>query len=343
MTTEPPADQRRRLQQVLDDIWSKVAAPGAPVALLTAEVNLVTAGGVLRLGRDQDGLPHVLVPLPGSGSEQDLRGTSGVSVKVRHLLLDDEPTVFLDLACLRADLIHVFASLTVDVCARLAQQPAEPLEAVRAVMDEWRALLERERTAWTRARCAGLFAELVVLRMILASNSHALDAWTGPYGAAHDFRSPGRAIEVKATAGAEGRLVRIHGSDQLEQPSDGELHLAWFRLEDGRAGKGESVRAVLEAVAGEVGNPRRWVEYLDLLGLPPTEHSEVDRRAFVVVEQRWYGVGPGFPRIVPTSFAAGAVPAGVGAVEYLVDLDAVPLSWAVDDPRGVTDRLAASA
>src|SRR4051794_20959046 len=101
MRATASSEGRRRLQIVLDDLWRQIVVPGASVALLTAEVHLSTPAGSLRVGRDRDGLPHLLVPLPGGPPAKQVLGTEGVSVEERVLLVAERPTRFLDLGCTR--------------------------------------------------------------------------------------------------------------------------------------------------------------------------------------------------------------------------------------------------
>ncbi|WP_088320025.1 PD-(D/E)XK motif protein [Kineosporia sp. R_H_3] len=333
-----PAEDRRRVHKVLDDLWQQIVLPGPSDALLTAEVHLRTSTGSLRVGRDRDGLPHLLVPVPAAVATEHLRGTDGVTIRDRVLLLDDGvPVRFIDLGCTREDLARVFAGLSVDICLRVAGAPEHPVAAVNGVIEEWRSLLDRSTSEWTRSRSAGLFAELVILRRILTIDESRLDLWTGPLGQAQDFRGVRAAVEVKATLGGEGRLVRIHGSDQLEVPVGGQLHLAWFRLDD-RHAEGTTVRAVLGEVAALASDVKQWADCVARLGVPTEKHPELDERTFFVVEERCYVVDDAFPRIVPSSFVRGALPAGVGGVEYLVDLDVVPTS-SLTEPVPVLRRL----
>ncbi|MBK7623946.1 MAG: PD-(D/E)XK motif protein [Kineosporiaceae bacterium] len=325
-----PADPRQRLQQLLSDLWRQVGTPDGSTPLLTTAFDLGLADGPLRLGRDRDGLPHLLVPLPPQTRWATVPGGEGLSVTSRDLLVDDVPVRFVDLACRRSDLVHVFSGLALDICLHRLAEPGGPaIRAVTSVIEDWRALLDRRSGDWTRSRAAGLFAELTVLEHLVDRDPTSLTAWCGPFGAAQDFRVADRAVEVKATLGSEGRMVRIHGSDQLEEPPGGHLHLAWFRLVEVTDDSGSTVRERLTRIAARVHDPRLWASCLAQLQIPVARHPELDERRFVVVEQRWYRVGPWFPRIVPSSFADGAIPAGVGGVEYLIDLDVIPTAHQV--------------
>jgi hypothetical protein len=323
----------------LSDLWLQVATPGTASSLLTTAVELEPDREPLRLGRDREGLLHLLVPLaPGLRADR-VPGGQGLSVTTRDLLVDDRPVRYLDLSCLRVDLAHVFAGLAVDICMRLLVGSG-PVGAVAGAIEEWRALVGRGSEEWTRSRCAGLLGELTVLRRLLKLDPATLATWAGPLGAAQDFRAYGQAIEVKSTLSPEGRTVRVHGSDQLEEPESGELHLVWFRVGEPNDGTGVTVRSVITELAHLVQDVILWSRCLSKLRVPPTEHPEFDTRRFAVLDERWYRVDGAFPRVVPASFAIGAVPGGVGGIEYLVDLDAVPVAQLIDRPAEVLARMA---
>jgi hypothetical protein len=339
MTADDSRDRHRRLRDVLGGVWQELCADAAaPMPLLTAELALTTQAGAIRLARDADGLPHLLVPLPGHPPAATVYRSSGLRLTVRPLLVEDRPSMFADLACLRGDVREVFLSMVADACQRVAASPTSPGDALNRSVEEWRALFAGTGGAWTRARLAGLFAELTVLRRLLLRHPHAAGTWTGPNGAAQDFRGATQSLEVKATLGGEGRMIRIHGSDQLDAPAGTHLHLAWFRLTDAPPDGGRTVRQLLEDVLALATDLAVLVDRVERLGFPEPGTSEVDDRRFAVVEERWLRVDAAFPRIVPASFTDGAVPGGVTAVEYLVDLDVVPVSEV--DPSTILDRLA---
>lgn len=336
-------ERHRRLRETVSGVWDQLCSDSAaPMPLLTAELALTTVAGSIRLARDTDGLPHLLVPLTGRPGPTTTYRSSGLLLAVRPLLVDDRPAMFADLACLRPDVREAFLSLVADACVRLATSPTDPAAALRRSVEEWRALFAGTSGPWTRTRLAGLFAELTVLRRLLDRHPRAASTWTGPEGAAQDFRASGQALEVKATLGGEGRMVRIHGSDQLDAPPGTPLHLVWFRLSDAPAEAGATVRELLDAVVAKATDLTVLLDRIERLGLPTPGTSEVEERRFAVLEERWLRVNATFPRVVPASFTGGALPAGVAGLEYLVDLDVVPGTSACD-PAFVLDRLGAGS
>jgi hypothetical protein len=217
----------------------------------------------------------------------------------------------------------VFTGLAADVCERIAAEPELSATGLGRVLDSWRTLFAGG-DAWTTSRLAGLLGELLVLERLLTLDRGAVGTWRGPHGAAHDFRAVRHAIEVKTTAASEGRIVRIHGTDQLETPVGGSLTLVWLRLAARSAPAGRSVADVLDSCLELADDPASVMAGLDVLRFPALSAPVVQATRFEVLEERWYPVEGHFPRVTPDAFATGAVPAGVGGVEYLVDLDTVP-------------------
>ncbi|MFF3458006.1 PD-(D/E)XK motif protein [Streptomyces sp. NPDC002730] len=316
-----------QLRETLELLWARLDRESQPVPtspMLSAELKITTPDGCLRLGRDVDGGRHLLVPIGATQRLDDDRRSAGVHLTSRVLLVDDMPVRFADLHCRRGDLSGVFTGLVADVCARVAVEPEASPFRLAQTLNSWRLLLGGQAERWTVPRLAGLFAELTVLDQLLEISPAAVEAWQGPTGSAQDFRTARHAIEVKASASAGDRIVRIHGADQLEAPENGPLHLAWFRIS---VSSGQSSRSVLDLIRS-CRSKASAVETLDArvatLGIAGTADSVVADTRFEPTEERWYEVDAGFPRIVPACFIEGAVPVGVGGLEYLVDLDNVP-------------------
>lgn len=313
------------LRATLDRMWLDLPREAATVPMVTAEVFLQTPDGPVRLGVDTGGARHLLVPVSSSTRAKEDSRSAGVSVRTNDLLVEGRPIRFLDLQCRRPDLHGVFTGLCADVCELVAESAVDLPRRVGAKLTEWRRLLGPSQAAWTQLRIAGLHGELLVLEHLLTLDAGCADFWTGPFGAAHDFHNGSDAVEVKSTISASGRLVHIHGTDQLESPAGGLLTLAWIRLVDSKAG--QTTNELLDRCRSLAADPGVLVRALDELRLPDPAEPLMCRLRLEAREQRWYGVGESFPRITPSLMLDSVVPAGVGQVEYLVDLDVVP-DWA---------------
>ncbi|MFD8716855.1 PD-(D/E)XK motif protein [Streptomyces sp. NPDC059629] len=316
-----------RLRELLDALWDRLdrqASAETESAMTTAALEAGTAHGALRLGRDADGLRHLLVPIgPRDRVDDDLR-SAGVHLTTRTLSSDDElPVRYADIACRRHDLAGTFTGLVADLTGLIAVNPDRAPSLIVRTLHAWRLLLGGASGRWTVPRLAGLFAELVVLEDLLSVDTRSVRAWLGPLGCPQDFRGTHHAIEVKGTVAAEGRVVHIHGADQLEAPENGTLALAWLRITESAAPGARSIPEILAACREKTDDLGSLETRLTALGLPEGDEGPIGRTRFLATEHRWYEVAGDFPRVVPQTFVDGAVPAGVHGLEYRIDLDAV--------------------
>ncbi|MGK5170498.1 PD-(D/E)XK motif protein [Geodermatophilus sp. CPCC 205761] len=303
----------------LDRLWS--AAAGRPIvsAFRTAAVGVDTAQGPLLAGVDTQGRRHLLVPIAGRHTLRE--ELDGKAVVLRRRALEDERRyqeyASLELVDERLDVL--FTALCVEVSERVAAEPERAVGALREVLKDWKALLAGNREVLSSSALAGLFGELYLLRSLLEQDPGAVAFWTGPTGSAQDFHRGLDAVEVKTTTSPEGRVVIIHGADQLDVTAPGRLTLHWSRLQ---SGQGTSVPELVEEVLRRTDDAGRFRALLRKVGYHETDSELYGRQRFEVIEQRTYVVGPGFPRIVPAGLSGDAVLGGVGPIDYTVDLDA---------------------
>jgi hypothetical protein len=317
--------QALELRQMLERIWSEVSTrvPSMePGALSSAELALKTPGGPLRLAVDEVGYRHLLVPVAIDDRSVGDWLSAGVRMTTRVKIAEDGPVRFLDLECRRDDLNGVFTGLVADVCAAVAYARQVSGRDLSVMLESWRKLLAGSPKTWTVPRLAGLYGELVVLERLLEKDPTATEAWSGPIGAPQDFLLHPHAIEVKSTTAPTGRLVHVHGVDQLEPPATGSLVLIWSRFAAVSGGKADGIATIVERCLAKA-DTSSLLSHLDQLGLPSLNSVELRDVGFELVERRLYEVGPVFPSITPARFAGGAVPAGVQDIEYMVDLDTV--------------------
>ncbi|MGX6604595.1 PD-(D/E)XK motif protein [Micromonosporaceae bacterium Da 78-11] len=314
------------LRRTLEKIWSEVATrvPGTEAgALASAELALYAPAGPLRLAVDEHGHRHLLVPMAMDDETMDDWRSTGVQLRTSVKVIGEDPVRLLDLECRRDDLNGVFTGLVADVCGTVAYERGISGHRLSTMLESWRELLGGSRQAWTVPRLAGLYGELAVLELLLTLDPGATDTWVGPTGAAQDFRRHPHALEVKTTTAAVGRLIRIHGTDQLERPNTGFLGLVWSRFTALPRGEADDIPTVVERCLSLADSPS-LLSRLDQIGLPSLSSAEVRDVSFELVERHVYDVDSGFPRITPDRFVGQSVPAGIQNVEYVVDLDTVP-------------------
>ncbi|MFE5894217.1 PD-(D/E)XK motif protein [Streptomyces sp. NPDC056462] len=316
-----------RLRDLLDGLWDRLdqqAHSATDSPMITVGLEVTTPHGALRLGRDTEGLRHLLVPLDAAATVDDDMRSAGVRLTTRTLSRDDElPIRYADIACLRRDLTGTFTGLVADLAALIATEPHRAPSLIVRTLQSWRLLFGGTANRWTTPRLAGLFAELLVLEELLDLDPRTIRTWLGPLGCPQDFRSIHHAIEVKGTVAAEGRVVHIHGADQLEAPAQGTLALAWLRVAQSTGPGARSVPEVLDACRGKIDDLTALETRVAALGLPHEDGGPVTQTRFLATEQRWFEVSGDFPRITPQSFVDTSIPTGVHGLEYRIDLDAI--------------------
>ncbi|GJF03418.1 PD-(D/E)XK motif protein [Pseudonocardia sp. D17] len=318
----------------LQSLWTAVATQPATKAFRTTGVGVECARGPLLAAVDRSDRRALLIPVLAKQTlKEDLDGRA---VVLRKRSLEDEHS-YRTYACL--ELVDpaqddLFTALCVEVVERVAAHPDKAVAALKKVLSDWKALLAGAREALSPSALAGLFGELQVLREMLGHDPGAVAFWTGPERAAQDFHRGLDAIEVKTTVAAEGRKIRINGSGQLDLATPGRLVLRWFRL---GTGGGVSVPALVDEIVQLADDPPGFRKLLLDYGYQEREREIYARRLFEILEHRAYEVGVDFPRIVGASFTAGAVPAGVDDVDYVVDLDSAPAMASLLDDAALTE------
>ena len=224
---------------------------------------------------------------------------------------------------------------------RIAADDGDPAGICATELNRWRALLERPRSdRLSLSDEIGLIGELIVALDIARLSPRSIPLrWTGPSSATVDFLSETTAMEVKTTTRREGRIVEIHGVEQLEPPSGRDLFLEWVRVVESPEGR-SIADLVVEMTDLGVGR----LELLEALGRRGYEERMAlgsELRLFEVVERRMYSVDDAFPRIIKSSFTGSAMPPGTLMLRYQVDLTgASPPPLGDQDARLVYERIA---
>jgi len=305
----------------LEHLWDTAAGRPSVSAFRTAHLGVDTVDGPVLAGVDADGRRHLLVPIASRRALTEDVGGRAVVLRRRTLEDEDSRRTFAALELVDPRLSDLFTALCVEVVERVSAAPTRAVVALQRVLADWRALLAGDRQVLGPAALAGLFGELTLLLQLVDRDAGVAVAWTGPTGSAQDFHHGRHAVEVKTTVAPEGRFVRIHGADQLDVTAAGRLLLHWIRL---RTDRGTSVPDLVTQVLDRCADSAVVLGLLRRVGYLESDREVYTRRRFEIVETRTFEIGPGFPRIVPAGLSGDAVLAGVGPLEYTVDLDAAP-------------------
>lgn len=302
--------------------WKRLNATGAGDGVIevpSIDSGITTGFGKARYAIGPQGQPRLLIPVAARASLKSLSSTSKLQVTTSNFNVAEKGTLFIDIMSLDRSLDLVFAELAEEILRRITEGHA-PLKAVVEAIDDFRELLkEQSSDEITDIKIQGLIGELEILRRLASYNTAAAEVWTGPHELRHDFRRDVHALEVKTSGRSDATRVAIHGIDQLAPPAGGTLHLAHIRLE--RVEKGPLSVSVLFDDLIKLGVDKGSIKKgLEALECADPHSPEWNRLTFTLEGTTLYVITDGFPRIISSSFVAGAIPAGVFALEYWVDL-----------------------
>jgi Putative PD-(D/E)XK family member, (DUF4420) len=215
----------------------------------------------------------------------------------------------------------IFTALAADIADAVAAESSEP-EAVAALigrLGRWQRFLEEAGSeGLTPERQRGLYAELWLLRTYLVDAvgaTSAVQAWTGPARASHDYQFGPCAFEVKGTAAKQHQVLRIVSERQLDDTGVETLFLFHLSL-DAHRDTGESLPALVgdvrEALHGTAG-ATVLEDGLFGAGYLDAHRHLYENPGYTVRESNFFRVAEGFPRIVETDLVPG-----VGDVHYSV-------------------------
>lgn len=323
------------LGSAIERRWVQLGAAPGNDELKVVDLPQEVAAGQLLLGIATDG-SRLLVPLA-ADAHRSLRletKSRGVNLLLRSVEQKGGNRWFLDVVCLRDELRWLFSSFVADILLRFERHPdVEPVSIVKTCYSAWRALFAGAGPRMTVKQLAGLYGELHVLERLLALSDNGTARWRGPLGEPHDFVGPGLDVEVKTTLRDEDDVVHIHGLEQLSTVQNSDLYLAHLRVET-PSPNGESLEEITARLQ-QLDKSGRLRALLSAAGYGDEERHAYSEVTFRLVEERWFAVDDGFPRLTADTFADGVIPNGLGDFRYTLDLNAVivpPLtSSAVDD------------
>ncbi len=146
----------------------------------------------------------------------------GASVQVLRAPGGREDEVAFEVVPAERSTEEVFVELAVQLIDAVAQESSAEGGLLRLArsMSAWsRFFSARGADGLARSEELGLMGELLFLEML---GSHtglqaAVDGWSGPAGAQHDFQGPWGAVEVKLTTSSSPERFRITSERQLDE------------------------------------------------------------------------------------------------------------------------------
>ena len=288
---------------------------------LTEVTGTTLSNGHVRLGVSSEEHFSILIPSDVGQRVDRSQKSAFISIDRVPLVVGGARVEFTNVSCDEPELMDVFAKLVADIVHRIERGHSSSA-AIDEALEEFRRLLRLPSLRAPDIRTTtGLVGELLVLVELLRKNDKAWAGWHGPASDRHDFRAGGVSIEVKASLGADGRKIHVHGIRQLEHEVGSSLVLKHIRLEPDPTGD-LTVPALVKTAMRLASDPDLLRDKLSDLGFFEEESELWGHHAFRSFDDAAYDVSEGFPRLVPGLLNIPWPLVGVSEVSYVVDLAA---------------------
>jgi hypothetical protein len=291
-----------------------------PVGNEFASFALDPARGVrsLRAAMDAHGRQHLLVPHDDASAALSGGARGALSISSRSLTFDGHAATYVDVVCHDPSLRREFDQICLDILDAYAEDgPKSGAAVVAQVVNRWRRLLRTIRgRGLSPEERVGLFAELSVLRSLVATDSASSANWTGPDKRPHDFEFDCVSLEVKGL-GATANDIVVHGLDQLQELNGKALFIVLVDVEQDDTG--ERLADVVAELQKLLGTRDGLMAKLNIMGF---EDNDDDLTRYAIGALHLGRVTDGVPRLVASDIVGG-VPEGLSRISYHIDRGAL--------------------
>jgi len=315
------------MNRIDSDTWSKLESSSPTGEQLVARRALPSVTDRLYCAIDSIGIRHLLINLKPEEDELHDAQSRGLAVDSRDMVVQGQPAIkYIDIECRDVFGHSILDLIGGEIADGLTDEKKQPAELVKRVLTKWRRFWgQLPQQLLSKDEQIGLFAELWFLAVWLLPKfgSDIVLTWRGPWASRHDFEWPDKSVEVKATTSTRGRIHKIHGITQLEEPVTGSLFLfsACLREETGAI---DSIPGLIENCRKQIGGSddalTRFESALVKVGYSPLFQDEYAKLKLRVVEGVLFRVSNDFPRITTASFPSG-MPPGIEQIEYEINLN----------------------
>jgi len=315
------------MNKIDPDTWSNLEISSPSGEQLAARLALPRVTKRLYCAIDSSGTRHLLIHLRPEEDELHDAQSRGLAVDSRDMVVQGNPvTKYIDIECRDVSGHSILDLIGGEIADGLIDGKKQPAEIVKRVLTKWRRFWgQLPQQLLSREEQIGLFAELWFLALWLLPKygSEIILTWRGPYGSRHDFEWSDKSVEVKATASTRGRIHKIHGINQLEEPAIGPLFLFSICLRE-ETGAIDSLPGMIEICRKRIGDSddalTRFESALVRVGYSPLFQDDYEKLKLRVVESALFHVNGDFPKITTASFPLG-MPPGIEQIEYEINLN----------------------
>lgn len=275
---------------------------------------------------DHESNIHVLIQSEKNKKIVEDTKSKGIKILSHPLQSETDSYVFIDVVCFLPKLKKLFMYFIEDLISKFNPLQEDINYTCLSVLNQWRVFFEEKPTDVLREnQIIGLLAELVYLKKLLKYNPKATLFWVGPEKEKYDFYNNNIALEIKATKNREGRFTEIHGFQQLESPSQGELYLGFIKFEKTK-GSGLNLPEIIQEILSITTEKQDFIDKISSIGYSYLYEEEYKEFRYLIPpdEDRLYFVDMDFPRIIHQSFKNNKIPNFVVNIKYKIDLSGEP-------------------
>ena len=313
------------MTSIVQGTWDKLTKPVGD--RLVARVALPEITTRLLCALDSKGGRHLLISLSVDDQEFRDKQSRGISVTTRGLTVHGQDAdKYIDIECLDAAGHAILDLMGGEIADSLTDTTKQSAGIVKRVLSKWRRFWGQiPQQILSREEQLGLFAELWFLSVWVLPKfgSDAIMIWRGPWGSRHDFEWANKSVEVKATTNVRGRIHRVHGLNQLENPMHGPLYVFSVCLRE-EGGSANNLPKLIEACRNQLIDSEeamaRFENALIQSGYSPLYEDEYVKLNLRIIEELLFLVDEDFPKLTSFSFPLG-VPSGIERVDYEINLN----------------------
>lgn len=324
---------------ISQETWDRLILPSGDKLVARPALPEVTPR--LLCAVDASGGRHLLISLNNAEDEFIDRKSRGINVTTRDLSIHgSNQERYLDIVCLEAIGYPILDLMGGEIAHGLTDPTKQTVEIVKRILEKWRRFWgQLPQPMMSHEEQLGFFAELWFLsRWLLPKyGPDVIMVWRGPWGSRHDFEWVDKSVEVKTTTNIRGRIHKIHGLSQLENPENGPLFLFSLILRE-ENGAPNNLPNIIEACRDQLKNSAEGLNYFENsivhIGYSPFFEQEYSKLNLRIIESSLFQVKDDFPKLTKLDVVP-EVSEGIERVDYEINLNSYDHLIIAKDPNQI--------